>query len=72
VHFSTDAIRVEAEGMYSDDAEGLDAGLIAQRGEGVARVPPETPLAVGTRVRLQVSAKRLFFFDPATGLSLNV
>jgi multiple sugar transport system ATP-binding protein len=72
VHFSTDAVRVEAEGMYSDDAEGLDAGLIAQRGEGVARVPPETPLTVGTRVRLQVSAKRLFFFDPATGLSLNV
>jgi len=71
VHFSTDAHRVEAEGMYSEDAEGLNAGLIAQRGEGVARVPPETQLVLGERVRLQVSPKRLFFFDPATGLSLS-
>jgi multiple sugar transport system ATP-binding protein len=71
VHFSTDAHRVEAEGMYSEDAEGLNAGLIAQRGEGVARVPPETQLVLGERVRLQVSPRRLFFFDPATGLSLS-
>ena len=71
VHFSTDAHRVEAEGMYSDDAEGLDAGLITQRGEGVARVPPETQLVIGERVRLQVQPRRLFFFDPATGLSLS-
>jgi multiple sugar transport system ATP-binding protein len=71
VHFSTDAHRVEAEGVYSDDAEGLDAGLITQRGEGVARVPPETQLVIGERVRLQVNPKRLFFFDPATGLALS-
>ena len=71
VHFSTDARRVEAEGMYSEDAEGLEAGLIAQRGEGVARVPPETQLVMGARVRLQVNPKRLFFFDPTSGLSLS-
>ena len=71
VHFSTDAHRVEAEGMYSDDAEGLNAGSIAQRGEGVARVPPETQLVLGERVRLQVNPKRLFFFDPANGSSLS-
>jgi multiple sugar transport system ATP-binding protein len=71
VHFSTDAHRVEAEGMYSDDAEGLDAGSITQRGEGVARVSPETQLVIGEHVRLQVNPKRLFFFDPVTGLALN-
>jgi multiple sugar transport system ATP-binding protein len=71
VHFSTDAHRVEAEGMYSEDAEGLNAGSITQRGEGVARVSPETQLVIGEHVRLQVNPKRLFFFDPATGLALN-
>ncbi len=71
VHFSTDARRVEAEGMYSEDAEGLEAGLIAQRGEGVARVPPETQFVMGGRVRFELNPKRLFFFDPASGLSLN-
>ncbi len=71
VHFSTDAHRVEAEGMYSDDAEGLDAGLIAQRGEGVARVSPESQLTIGSQVRLQINPNRLFFFDPATGLTIQ-
>jgi multiple sugar transport system ATP-binding protein len=70
VHFSTDAHRVEAEGMYSEDAEGLDAGLITQRGEGVARVPPETQVVIGERVKLEVNPTRLFFFDPTSGHSL--
>jgi multiple sugar transport system ATP-binding protein len=71
VHFSTDAHRVEAEGMYSEDAQGLDAGLITQRGEGVARVAPETHVVVGERVKLHVNPTRLFFFDPASGHSLS-
>jgi multiple sugar transport system ATP-binding protein len=71
VHFSTDAKRVEAEGMYSDDAEGLDAGLITQRGGGVARVAPETDLTIGELVRFQFNPKRLFFFDPTSGLALT-
>jgi len=71
VHFSTDALRVEAEGMYSDDAEGLNAGSITQRGEGVARVSPETQVVIGEHVRLQVNPKRLFFFDPTSGLALT-
>jgi multiple sugar transport system ATP-binding protein len=71
VHFSTDARRVEAEGINSGDAQGLDAGLITRPGDGVARVAPETQLILGSRIRLQMNSRRLFFFDVSTGLSLQ-
>ncbi|MFZ1063224.1 MAG: sn-glycerol-3-phosphate ABC transporter ATP-binding protein UgpC [Acidimicrobiales bacterium] len=70
VHFSTDAHRVEAEGMYSEDAEGLEAGLISRPGDGVARVAPDVQLTMGSRIKLQMNPKRLYFFDAATGLSI--
>jgi multiple sugar transport system ATP-binding protein len=70
VHFSTDAHRVEAEGMYSEDAEGLEAGLISRPGDGVARLAPDTQLVIGSRIRLQLSPMRLYFFEAATGLSI--
>ena len=71
VHFSTDAHRVEAEGMYSEDAEGLEAGLISRPGDGVARVAPDVQLTMGSRIKLQMNPKRLYFFDASTGLSIE-
>jgi multiple sugar transport system ATP-binding protein len=70
VHFSTDARRVEAEGMYSEDAEGLEAGLISRPGDGVARVAPDIQLTMGSRIKLQMNPKRLYFFDASTGLAI--
>ena len=71
VHFSTDAHRVEAEGMYSDDAEGLEAGSITRPGDGVARMAPDTQVTIGSRIKLQMNTKRLYFFDAVTGLSIE-
>ena len=71
VHFSTDAHRIEAEGMYSDDAEGLEAGLISRPGDGVARVAPDTQVTIGSRITLEMNPKRLYFFDASTGLAIE-
>jgi multiple sugar transport system ATP-binding protein len=70
VHFSTDAVRVEAEGAVSEDAEGLDAGLIAQRGAGVARVEPGAQVTLGGTTTFSLNPSRLYFFDSSTGLSI--
>ena len=70
VHFSTDAVRVEAEGAVSEDAEGLDAGLIAQRGAGVARVEPGAQVTLGGKTTFSLNPSRLYFFDSSTGLSI--
>jgi hypothetical protein len=57
--------------MYSEDAEGLEAGLISRPGDGVARVAPDVQLTMGSRIKLQMNPKRLYFFDASTGLSIE-
>ena len=71
VHFAIDAQRIEAEGVKDDDAKGLEAGLMARRGEGIARVDSQTQLTTGSRIRFVVNASRLHFFDKDTGESIT-
>jgi multiple sugar transport system ATP-binding protein len=68
VHFSTDARMVRNRaGVWMADAttHGEIAGAVAT--EGVARVDPRVPVAVGDRVSLAVDVGRLSFFDAKTG-----
>ncbi len=68
VHFSTDARMVRNRaGVWTADAttHGEIAGAVAT--EGVARVDPRVPVAVGDRVSLAVDISRLSFFDAETG-----
>jgi multiple sugar transport system ATP-binding protein len=65
VHFTLDARRVH---VTEDVDERELAGIL---GDGIARVPPRTPVAVGDRVRLTLSVDRVHFFDPATGRAIR-
>jgi len=68
VHFSTDARTVRNRaGVWTADAttHGEIAGAVAA--EGVARVDPRVPVAVGDRVSLAVDVGRVSFFDAETG-----
>ena len=40
-------------------------------GDGIVRVPPRTPVAVGDRVRLRLSGDRVHFFDPPSGKAIR-
>jgi multiple sugar transport system ATP-binding protein len=65
VHFTVDARRVHA---HEDQDEKEIAEIV---GTGIARVPARTPVAVGDRVRLQLTGEGLHFFDPATGRAIR-
>ena len=65
VHFNFDARRVHAT---ADVDEQEMAGIL---GDGIVRVPPRTPVAVGDRLRLSLSGDRVHFFDPATGRAIR-
>jgi multiple sugar transport system ATP-binding protein len=65
VHYTIDARRVHAH-------EGTDEKELADMvGSGIARVPARTPVAVGDRVRLQLSGSGLHFFDPESGSAIR-
>ncbi len=65
VHYTLDAHRVHAH-------EGTDEQELADIvGSGIARVPARTPVAVGDRVRLQLSGDGLHFFDPDSGEAIR-
>jgi multiple sugar transport system ATP-binding protein len=64
VHFTIDAQRVLPE-----DASG-ELSELGARGEGVARVGPRAPVAVGDRARLAVDVESLHFFDASTGKAI--
>jgi multiple sugar transport system ATP-binding protein len=68
VHFSTDARMVRNRGgVFTADADvsGDIAGVAAT--EGIARIDPRVPVAVGDRLTLVVDVDRLHFFDGETG-----
>lgn len=68
VHYSTDARTVRNRtGVWTADAtvQGEIAGAAAS--EGVARVDPRVPVAVGDRLTFAVDVSRLSFFDAETG-----
>src|SRR5438034_6654068 len=73
VHFTIDAPRVHTEAAVSGEATGeeieLAAGELAVAGEGVARVEPAA-FTVGEKVRFSLDPRRLYFFDPSTGLAI--
>ena len=73
VHFTIDAPRVHTEAAVSGEATGeeieLAAGELAVAGEGVARVEPAV-FTVGEKVRFSLDPRRLYFFDPSTGLAI--
>jgi multiple sugar transport system ATP-binding protein len=71
VHFVIDAKRVEAEGVKDADAQGLEAGMIAGRGDGTARVDSGSQLVAGSRVRFTLNPTRLHFFDKDTGEAIR-
>jgi multiple sugar transport system ATP-binding protein len=64
VHYTLDARRVHA---HEDTDEQEIADIV---GSGVARVPARTPVAVGDRVRLQLSGGGLHFFDAGHGRAI--
>jgi multiple sugar transport system ATP-binding protein len=70
VHFSIDATKVrdESEAVAPAGSEGEIAG--AALAEGVARVDPRAPVAVGQRIEFDVDVERLHLFDPKTGVAL--
>jgi multiple sugar transport system ATP-binding protein len=74
VHFTLDARRVHTEARRGHADEGEDIGAASDEitvvGDGVARVEPNPALAIGRDVRFAVDPRRLYFFDPATGLAL--
>jgi multiple sugar transport system ATP-binding protein len=73
VHFSTDArtVRNRAGVWTADDASAGGEIAAAAAAEGVARVDPRVPVAVGDRVALTVDVSRLSFFDAETGEAIG-
>jgi multiple sugar transport system ATP-binding protein len=73
VHFTIDAPRVHTEAAAHGEATGeeveLAAGELAVAGEGVARVEPAA-FPVGEKVRFVLDPRRLYYFDPSTGLAI--
>jgi multiple sugar transport system ATP-binding protein len=65
VHFTIDARRVLPEDVAGELEE------LGDRGEGIARVAPRSPVAVGDRARFAVEPESLHFFDPADGRALE-
>jgi multiple sugar transport system ATP-binding protein len=71
VIFPVDAPRVDTEELREATAEH-EARLIAEdRAIFTARVDPRTGAEGGKRLRLAVDPSRFYFFDPATGASLQ-
>jgi len=74
VHFTIDARRVHTEARRGQADEGEDVGAASDEitvvGDGVARVEPDPALSMGHNVRFAVEPRRLYFFDPATGLAV--
>ena len=72
VHFSTDARTVRNKGgVWTADANAQGEIAAAAAAEGVARVDPRVPVAVGDRVPLAVDVSRLSFFDAETGEAIG-
>jgi multiple sugar transport system ATP-binding protein len=69
VHFSIDArkVRDESDAAAPGGAGGIAGAALA---EGVARVDPRAPVAVGQRIEFAVDVDRLHLFDPKTGSAL--
>lgn len=64
VHFSIDAKRIVAEAQETGD----DALTI--RGEGIARVDPQTGVKPNTRVTFEIDGKRVQFFELESGKAI--
>jgi multiple sugar transport system ATP-binding protein len=65
VHLATDAPRVTVSDAFDgEDDAGLEARI-------TARLPPDTPVAVGDLLRVAVDMQRIHVFDPETGLALR-
>lgn len=70
LHFSTDARIVRSRGdvwTAAPDADPSGDIAAASSTEGVARVDPRVPLAVGDRLALVVDVDRIHFFDAESG-----
>jgi multiple sugar transport system ATP-binding protein len=61
VHFNIDAKRIVAEEQDSGEE------VLANRGEGIARIDPRTGVRPGTKVTFEVDVDRLQFFDLESG-----
>ena len=70
VHFSTDARMVRNRGgvwTAAPDADPSGDIAAASSTEGVARVDPRVPVAVGDQLALVVDVDRIHFFDAESG-----
>ena len=70
LHFSTDARRVRSRGgvwTAAPDADPSADIAAASSSEGVARVDPRVPVAVGDQLALIVDVDRIHFFDAESG-----
>jgi multiple sugar transport system ATP-binding protein len=78
VHFTLDVppvITEQTRELASDidehALEDLEAQATERTTKFIARVSPETGIAIGTRAELHVDTRKLYFFDPATGQALH-
>ena len=62
VHFSIDASLIKTDKTVDDEEE-----ILADKGEGVARIDPSVPFKAGDKLKLAVNVGHLHFFDPTTG-----
>ena len=62
VHFSIDASLIKTDKTVDDEEE-----ILADKGEGVARIDPSVPVKAGDKLKLAVNVGHLHFFDPTTG-----
>ena len=70
LHFSTDARMVRSRGgvwTAAPDADPSADIAAASSSEGVARVDPRVPVAVGDQLTLIVDVDRIHFFDAESG-----
>jgi multiple sugar transport system ATP-binding protein len=77
LHFTVDAppvltedTRELASDQGSEVLEELEEQVTERKTPFVARVAPESTIAVGDRVEIAVDTRKLYFFDPATGNSI--
>jgi multiple sugar transport system ATP-binding protein len=64
VHLRTDAPRVTVSEAFDGEEADLESRFMA-------RLPPDTRVAVGERLSIGVDMARLHVFDPETGLALR-
>jgi multiple sugar transport system ATP-binding protein len=78
LHFSVDAPPVftdDTKDLASDiddkAVEELRQGVSERRTRFVARAGPETTARAGERCEVFLDARKLYFFDPDTGVAIN-